>query len=531
MPEPFPGPINFDHFPWQREILNIDEGYVTVKKAAQIGFSVAGMIRCLYVISELRRDTLYVLPTAGLAANFAKARVDTMVNGSPELHDLFVNDSVSLKKTANNVNMHIVGSVSERNLVSNPVSSAIIDEYDRCAKNTYNLVKQRLSGQTVKYLFALSTPTMPEMGIDEQYLLGTREKFFFKCPSCSKFDFLDWYEEDGKTTRNIVIYGEHMNDPDCLKSHYICSHCKATLPHETKHEWLVGAQWQPTVHVQGHRSFHINQMYAPNTTPGELVQEHHRADLSDLAMIEFKNQKLGMAHVSEGAQLTDSVIESCKQGYHIGQDRPEDSSKIITMGIDVGSYLDCVINEYTYDRDPGPHPYECSTAKLLQLVRVPTSDDNCWGELDKLMAEWQIRFACVDFQPDTVNARRFVRRFRQHAAMVQYRRGTAGREIKEVLDEQNSKTLTVDNVVFLDMVLTRFHKGKIIIPGDVPGVYAGHLKSPARGYKEDEMGLMKPHYVARGDDHFAHAHAYAEIAHLMAYKHTTGRTIKPGETF
>lgn len=529
MPLPFDGPIDFNHFPWQKAILNIDEGYVTVKKAAQMGFTVAGIARCLYVISELRRDCLYVLPTAGLAQNFAKARIDTMVDGSPELDGFFVNDSTSLKKTYHNVNLHIVGSVSERNLVSNPVSSAIIDEYDRCAKNTYNLVKQRLSGQTVKYLFALSTPTMPEMGIDEQYLLGSQEKFMFNCPSCGKFERLEWYEDDDNTPRNIVICGEHMNDPDCHKSHYICSHCKNKLPHELKADWLKNAMWQATANVQGHRSFHINQMYAPNTTPGELVQEYHRAQLSDLAMIEFKNQKLGLAHVSEGAQLVDSVIESCKRGYHLGTDRPQDASRIITMGIDVGSFLDCVINEYTYDRDPGPYPYEYSMAKLLQLVRIPTSDDNCWGELDKLMREWQIRFACVDFQPDTVNARRFVRKFKQHSAMVQYRRGTAGREIKEVLDEQNSKTLTVDNVVFLDMVLTRFHKGKIIIPGDVPGVYNGHLKSPARGYKEDEMGIMKPHYVSRGDDHFAHAHAYAEIAHLMAYKQKTGRIIKPGE--
>lgn len=529
MPLPFEGPIDFDHFPWQREILNIDEGYVSVKKAAQMGFTVAGIARCLYVISELRRDCLYVLPTAGLAQNFAKARIDTIVDGSPELHDLFINDSVSLKKTRHNVNLHIVGSVSERNLVSNPVSSAIIDEYDRCARNTYNLVKQRLSGQQVKYLFALSTPTLPEIGIDEQYLLGSQEKFHFECPSCGKWEFLDWFEDDNKTPRNIKICGEHMNDPDCHKSYYFCSHCKNKLPHELKADWLKGSKWIAGNNVQGHRSFHINQMYAPNTTPGELVQEYHRSELSDLAKIEFKNQKLGLAHVSEGAQLTDSTLEAVKSGYHIGTERPSDARNIITMGVDVGTFLDCVIQRFDYDRDPGPYPYEYSKTRLLQLIRIPTTDDNCWNQLDQLMSEWQIHYACVDFQPDTVNARRFVRRFKNNAAMVQYRRGTSGKEIKEVKDEQNALTLTVDRTAFMDMVINRFHKGRIAIPGDVPGVYYGHMKSPVRTYELDEMGQPRAVYVSRGDDHFAHAHAYSEIAHFMAYQKSTGRTIKPGE--
>ena len=530
MPEPFPGAINFDHFPWQREILNIDEGFVTVKKAAQIGFSVAGMVRCLYVISELRRDCLYVLPTAGLAGNFSKARLDTLVNGSPELHELFANDSVTLKKTRNNVNMHIVGSISERNLVSNPVSSAIIDEYDRCAKNTYNLVKQRLAGQNVKYLFALSTPTLPEIGIDEQYRLGTKEKFMFNCPSCGKFDHLDWFEEDGKTLRNIVIHGEHMNDPECHDSYYICSHCKTKLPHELKKDWLRGSKWEPTARVQGHRSFHINQMYAPNTTPGELVQEHHRSQLSDLAAIEFKNQKLGLAHVCAGAQLTDEVIKNCKQSYQVGADTPQDATEIITMGVDIGNFLDVVVNQYKYDRDPGPYPYECSKAKLLQTRRIPLSDETCWRQLDEMMATWQIRYAVLDFQPETFNAKAFCKRWDGFASVCQYRRGTSGKEIKETLDDDTLvKTLTVSRTVFMDLAMRRYHKNKIEIPGNISSVFVAHMMSPVRTYEEDELGLPRPVYVSRGDDHFAHASLYAEVAHFMAYKQSTGRSIKPGE--
>jgi len=204
MPHPFDGPMTFDRFPWQKEILNIEEGIVTVKKAAQIGFSVAGLARALYVVGEKVQDVLYVLPTQGLAGDFSKGRLDALVDLSPHLNDMFIKtNSVGLKVTKSRANLYIRGSVSSRGLVSVPVSSAIIDEYDRCAENTYDLVTERLSGQLTKYLFSLSTPTLPEFGIDKQFKAGSQEEFFFPCPSCSKHITLRWPD-------NVVITGEYL---------------------------------------------------------------------------------------------------------------------------------------------------------------------------------------------------------------------------------------------------------------------------------------------------------------------------------
>lgn len=521
MPNPFPGPIDFDLFPWQREILNIDHGYVTVKKAAQIGFSVAGIVRALYVVSELQNDTLYVLPTAGLAGNFSKARIDTIVENSPELDELFkTNNSASLKKTKANVNMHIVGSVSSRALVSNPVSTAIIDEYDRCAENTFDLVSERLSGQITKYLFSLSTPTLPEFGIDKQHANGTQEEFHFKCPSCNRLELLTFPD-------NIVLCGDHPGDERCHDSYLICSQCEATLPHEGKRDWLKTGVWVPQVKVHGHRSFHINQLYSSTVTPGEIAVAYHKSQLSELAAIEFKNQKLGEPHISEGARLTDKLIyERFDKSRRIGQDRPEDATRMICAGVDVGTYLDVWIAEYEYDRDPGRSPYENSIAKVLQVIRLPGDD---WNALSNLMREWQIRHCVVDFQPDTVNARRFCKMFGGYASMCQYRRGTVGNEIKVTEDEWRVPNLTVDRTVFLDMALGRFHKGRVIVPGGFPSVAVEHLKAPIRTYELDELGLPKAVYKSIADDHFAHAAAYCEIAHFRAFSHSTGRTIRPGE--
>lgn len=522
MPNPFPGLVNFNRFPWEPSILDIDEGIVTVKKSAQMGFSIAGIIRALYVVGERVEDCLYVLPTQGLAGDFSKGRLDTIVDLSPHLKDIFsAGNNVGLKVTKQRASLYIRGSVSSRGLVSVPVSSAIIDEYDRCADNTYDLVQERLSGQLRKYLFSLSTPTLPEFGIDKQYALGTQEQFFFQCPSCGKHEQLLF-------PNNVKICGEYPGDPDVAKSHYFCTLCNNVLPHETKHEWLLNSEWVPQrTNVEGHRSFHINQLYSTTVSPPELVDAYHKSMLSDLAAIEFKNQKLGEPHIAEGARITDSIMDACyDKSYRIGEDRPDKADRLICMGVDVGSFLDCWIAEFKYDRDPKNMPYENSTSKLLHCTRLPSED---WNALGNLMREWQVRHACVDFQPDTVNARRFCRAFKGFASMVAYRRGTVGNEVKETKDEQGVPCLTVDRTVFLDLALGRFHKEKITVPVGFPGVAREHLKAPIRTYELDELGLPRGVYKSIADDHFAHAAAYCEIAHFRAFCQSTGRTIKPDE--
>jgi hypothetical protein len=518
MPLPLKGPMRFDRFPFQKSILDIEEGQVSVLKSAQMGFSIAGIVRTLYVIAEKGADCLVVLPTQALAGDFAKGRLDSIVAISPDLQDVFQrgSDSVGLKKTKKHATLYIRGSVSQRGLVSVPIGTAIVDELDRCERGTLDLVRERLSGQIIKYLFTLSTPTLPDFGIHKEYLQGTQELFMFQCLSCGKHDHLRWPD-------SVVVCGEGHQDPRCAESYYKCTHCHARLPHESKQEWLSAATWQAQVKVPDHRSFSINQLYSTTVTPEEFVRASHKAQLSDAAAVEFANQKTGQPFLLANSRLTDTTINSCRKSFSIHDPRPQDCSELITMGIDVGSWLDVCVTKYTFPTDPGREPYINSRAKLLHTCRVPSHD---WGQLDRMMAEWQVRHACIDFQPETNLAKAFARRFHGFASLVQYRRGTVGNEIKENLDENFVPTLTVDRTSFLDFALNRFYKGTIEIPYDCGEVFYEHLKALARTYEEVD-GDTKSVYVALADDHQAHAMAYCEVAMLRAFKKSTGREISP----
>lgn len=521
-PEPFAGPLSFKHFPWQPEVLNCNEPMVSVRKAAQMGFSVAALIKSLYMVDRKKTDVLYILPTQGLASDFAKARLDQVVAQSPDLRNMFIGtNNVGLKTTADHAHIFIRGSVAESGLVSVPVGVAIVDEYDRCAPDSMALVLERLSAHEKKHFFGLSTPTLPNHGIDEQYQLGTQEHFMFQCPSCSRTIELDW--ED-----SIEIYGESATDPDCHRSYFKCAKCGSELPHETKAEWLSKAFWQATATAYGHRSFHINQMYGPSITPGEMVVAYHKGQMDDASQVQFTNQKMGLPYLMEGARLTDEVIDTCLRGHRVDGPRPQDASKQTIMGVDIGRFLDIVIAEYYYIREPGYEPHLNSICKVLWVGRMAGSD---FGALDQLMAEWQVQYCCTDFQPETIAAKAFCRRFHGYASIVQYRRGTTAHEIKEAFDDDHVSILTVDRTAFLDMALGRIHTQRTHLPQDLPPIFREHVKRLTRTYEMDEMGRPKLAFVTEPGkaDHLAHALALTEVGHLKTYSKSTGRNINPGE--
>ncbi|MHC4121850.1 MAG: phage terminase large subunit family protein [Planctomycetota bacterium] len=521
-PEPFPGPLSFEKFPWQPEILNCMEPTVSVRKAAQMGFSVAALIKSLYMVDQRKTDVLYILPTRDLASDFAKARLDAMVSQSPPLRGMFIGaNNVGLKTTADHAHIYIRGSVAESGLVSVPVGCAIVDEYDRCNPDSMSLVMERLAAHEKKHFFGLSTPTLPNHGIDVQYLLGTQEHFMFPCPSCSRSIELDWPDA-------IEICGESATDPDCHKSYYKCPRCGAKLPHETKSEWLSKAFWQPTAVAHGHRSFHLNQMYGPSITPGELVVAYHLGQADDASEVQFTNQKLGLPFLMEGARLTDAIIDECLGSHRMSDPRPETAGRQIVMGVDVGNFLDIVVAEYIYTREPGYEPHINSICKVLWSGRMAGSD---FEALDQLMAEWQVQYACIDFQPETINAKAFCRRFHGYAAVVQYRKGTTAHEIKEARDDDRVPVLTVDRTAFMDMCLGRMHKGRTELPANISPIFREHVKRLTRTFVLDEFGRPKLEYVTEPGkaDHQAHALALTEVAHLRVYSKATGRQIGPGE--
>jgi len=491
----------------------MSSGLSDLMKSAQMGVTEVVINQAFYSVDIRRKDVLYVLPTALNASDFSKARFNTALANSDYLKSLFIDtNSIGLKQSAG-ANLYIRGSRGDSNLKSIPVSILILDEVDEMDQKQIWLALERLSGNIEKLIWAISTPTIPKRGVHKLYLDGTQEHFFFPCPHCGKKIELLWPD-------SFKLCGETVGDPECAKSHIICTECKKKLEQEAKPDFLSKAFWERTVDADEHRSFYINQLYSYTITPREIANAYFRGLGDDAASVEFYNSKLGKPFIPAGGIVTDEEINNAIRDYSKEAERPDSAGRLITMGVDQGKWnhyivTEWFIKEYKNDLNAG------AVAKILCEGKVP--GDN-FSYLDDLMREWQVLHCVVDADPQINDARRFARRYPGYVSLCRYRSGCSQKEI-QLREDSDVEMATVDRTNWLDATLGRFHTGKIELPRDVSTEFKEHMKALTRTYEKDNNNNPKAVYINSSADHFAHALNYSEIALPLAVSRETGRDI------
>lgn len=507
MGSPFPGNYSFKYHPWTRDMHDSEAPLNTGQKAAQVGYTEAVLNRTFFKMDVHRVDCLYILPSKTPdASDFSAARFDPAIQLSPHLTAMFSDVKNVGHKRAGSTNLYIRGSNSRPGLKSVPVGFLVFDEVDEMTQENRPLALERLSGQLDKQIWQISTPTIPDFGINVDFQKSTQEHFFFKCPGCSKQIEL--------TLNNLVICGNGIEDPDLHKSHIICLECKKVLkqPLQDAREYalrnaqlLENGLWVPTHHHDmSNRGFYINQLYSSTISPVILATSWFHSQGSKSYEQELYNSKLGLAHIVEGARIDDTQILKAMKDYLNGVY----GSGLITMGVDVGTkWIHYEIDEWEIRR-LGNDLNIMSDCKALKVGKVTKFE-----ELDTLMREYQVQHCIVDAFPERRNATNFARRFDGHVHLCFYSRGITQNDIQFTED---SLCIRVDRTSWLDLALGRFHSGGIQIPKDIPTEYKKHLKALTRVYERDADGNPVGKYLKTDEDHYAHARCYSEVALPLA---------------
>ena len=505
-----PGLWKFDKFPWLRDMHNSVAPMNIGKKAAQMGFTETVLNLTFYRLDMLNQDCLYVLPTAKPAAsNFSSSRVDAAVALSPQLTNLFSNIKNSQHKKAGSANLFIRGSRSRTDLKSDPINFLVFDELDEMIQDNVTLGELRCSGQENYQIWKISTPTVANKKIDLEYNHSTQEHFLFKCPSCGRTIEMIYPE-------SIIIRGEHHRDPDCAKSTYVCTECKAVLPQAAKPDYIGKGQWLSFGDENADaRGFYINQMYSFIRSPGDIAKAWLEGQVKPSAEQEFYNSRLGLPFIAEGTQVTPKNILDCTKDYVSG---PQPG--FITMGVDVGrtkhhyAILKWDIEDYGFEINMTAKP------TVLKLGETPS-----YRELEALMYEYQVLMAVLDSQPEYHKILEFCLKFSPCAKMCDYNTNRASSVLLRIRDPYKPN-LTVHRTLWIETALTRLINGTISLPKDVPHDFEDHLQNIFKRYGEDQYGNETSWYDNSGSDHYAHALTYAEIALPMAAAHKTTKSIE-----
>ncbi|MFA7175215.1 MAG: terminase gpA endonuclease subunit, partial [Kiritimatiellia bacterium] len=307
-------PFNLSTQPFLEQIYADLSRHIVVMKAAQMGISEYAINKSIWFLENCG-DVLYVLPTDGDSNDFSAGRLNPAIEESPHVVDLFTDVANVGHKRSGNRNYYLRGSNSRSRLKSVPIDFLVLDEFEEMVQKNIPLARDRMDASPYKWELNMSTPGVPEAGIDAEFAHSDQHKWLVRCEHCN--------------------YDQELTFPDNIAGdEYVCRKCRR--PIDRFHGQWVAAR--PGADIRG---YHLSQLFSPTVTAAELMKSYALAISNQHKLADFYNSKLGLPYVPEGHKLEKSIVLSRR-----GDKLTAQSSEAGTaMGVDVGALLHCTVSE------------------------------------------------------------------------------------------------------------------------------------------------------------------------------------------
>ena len=173
------GPFTLRGHEYQVDILQCKHKDQVIMKAAQMTITEVAILRNIHSLIHRRypNGALYLFPTKDDVTDFSKGRFDPLIDKNPEAIGRFVygTDAANIKKIGGGM-LYLRGARATANikgmkksssrLKTVPVDGITFDEYDEMTPSMVTLAMERISHSKIGDVLKLSTPTIPDYGID-----------------------------------------------------------------------------------------------------------------------------------------------------------------------------------------------------------------------------------------------------------------------------------------------------------------------------------------------------------------------------
>lgn len=284
-----PGPYRSNRAPYQAGPMDAISDptieTVTIMSSAQVGKNEICHNALGWIIDLNPGPVLWVAPTEKAGEKWSKTRLAPMLRDTPRLRgkvaDPKSRDSGNtiLEKTFAGGLLFIVGSNAPSGLASQPIQYLFCDEVDRFedSAGTEGDILDLAGKRTTtyqgrrKHVF-VSTPGIKGMSrIQKSWEESDQRRFWLPCPHCHSLITLRWRDPDG-TYRVILPEGK----PE--EAVYACEHCGGIITDSHKTRMLRFGEWIASrPDVKGHAGFHLNELYSPWRTFGDVAKSFLKA--------------------------------------------------------------------------------------------------------------------------------------------------------------------------------------------------------------------------------------------------------------
>ncbi len=383
-----PGRWVTDRAPYQRGILDSvcdpKNEIIVIMSSAQVGKTEMLLNVIGYHIDKDPAPILLLQPTLEMAESFSKDRLATMLRDTTVLQgkvkDVRARDSGNtlLHKTFVGGHITMAGANSPSSLASRPVRIVLYDEVDRYPVSAgtegdpIGLAHKRTATFWNRKEIITSTPTIKNLSrVEKAFNLSDQRRYYVACPECNQYQTLKW--------ANVKWPDDRPQD-----AFYVCEHCGACIEHRHKPAMLRTGEWRATASFTKIVGFHLNELYSPWRTWGDVARDFLDAKLGGTEMLKtWVNTSLGETWEEQGDSLdSTALIARCEL-----IDNPP--TYAVTIGCDVQrDRLEATVVAWGEDEE----------AWVLDHVILPgdTAQLEVWRHLAELLNEIKPDYVAID---------------------------------------------------------------------------------------------------------------------------------------
>lgn len=484
-------PFSIENHAYQVDPMQSTARKRVYKKGAQMGFTEIEVLRTLHgmIHGQYPSGVLYLFPTSDDVSDFSKGRFSPLLADNPEVVGQYVRDTDAAGiKRIGNAMLYLRGARATTmiegikkdaaKLRSIPVDKTVFDERDLMAHEMVTMALERMSHSAVKEEVHISTPSIPDYGIDKEYQDSDQRVWFIRCEKCNHENCLE------------------LTFPDCIKRgkdgkwYRGCVRCGGLLIPQK-------GVWRPQFPGREVEGYWISQLNSAYVDPGEILSLYENPPNGNKQ--EVMNSKLAMAWVSAENRLVPNDLWQLvtQEPSPLGHDGPT------AMGVDVGNELHVVIVDKPRDK----------ALRLVKACHVSSEKMTDFTPIHDLAVQYGVRSIVFDFAP----VQQAVRAFRE---------SESGREVFGCLYQKHQRGPSTWDIVDGTVKINRTEicdsthnlvttKGRFELPRRSPDLeeFVKQMCNIAKVLEENkDTGAKEYAYRKLGPDHYRHALNYAHLA-------------------
>lgn len=508
--------LTFEGREYQEHILQSEAPTIVVKKCSQVGLTELALRRTLALMDIIDGfSVFYTLPTEGFAQKVTKARIDPIIEGSPRLQAKLSRqvDSAGVKRIGNSF-LYITGTKTTNSVISFPGDLIVVDELDFSDQANVQNLQSRLTASKYRWWFYLSTPTLPNFGIDAKFQTTKRHFNHCKCHACGRWylpDYLKHVRIPGYDGDLLAITPQMLGRIDWRDAAVHCPHCGVVANLLPENRAWVCENLADNFDGEG---FQVNPFDAPTIiSASDLVLWSTRFKRK----VDFVNYHLGQVMEDSDSGLSAQDVQRMED---VGR-QPVRGFRV--FGLDMGTECHLVVGV-------------TDGQGLLTVIEKHRLDyRHLEADLNRLISVHRPTTIVVDSQPYVETVHRLQGKIHNlyGAVYVTSKDMQPFRVIDQNEDQQRTlldkRQVNINRNVALNILMDDIRGGRVgvVVDGEQQ-LFATHLqdmkRKPANAsaftgeFSGDEDEPDSYVWVkTKGNDHYHHALLYCHVASQMVH--------------